>query len=178
MDTATETKDAKASETPPIAPETETIATPLNPAGLGVDAEAKIAELEKEKNRVIEEAANYKMAYLKEKKKNERDEAELEESEDDRMRRIANETLANSRLAEIAREQDAIIKQALKENKELKLAQMNKISGTPTAVGSHTETKTVPDTLVTEEQLAAFRARGWDDKKIERYKKNLIKNMR
>lgn len=139
------------------------------------DSEARVAALEAEKNRLTEEAANYKLAYLKE--KNKKTPENTDESEDDKMRRIAAETLANSRIAEITREQDTIIKQALKENKELKLAQMNK-TGVPTVMGSHTEGKTVSDTLVTPEQLAAFKARGWSDKDVERYKKNLLKNTR
>ncbi len=65
----------------------------------------------------------------------------------------------------------------MKENKEAKLALANK-TGTPSSIGSHTESKVVGDTLVTPEQIAAFKARGWDDKKIERYKKNLLKNSR
>lgn len=140
------------------------------------DYEAKNALLEAEKAKLIEEKANYQLAYLKEKNKSKPD---PDESEEDKMRRIANEAVANSRLAEIAREQDTLIKSALKENKELKLTQMNKSNGVPSAVGSHTEGGTVvTDTLITPEQLSAFKARGWTDKDIERYKKNLIKNTR
>ena len=154
-----------------IAPESpKTDVTP------GVDYEARIAALEAEKNKLIEEGSNYKLAYLKEKKK-QVPEHNPNEDDDERIRRIAQETLANSRLAEIAREQDSIIKQALKENKELKLTLTNKTT-VPSSMGSHTEFKAVPDTLVTAEQLAAFKARGWKDKDIERYKKNLLKNAR
>lgn len=141
------------------------------------DLEAKVAALEAEKLILIKEAengANYRVAYLKEKNKN----SNTDEDDEDRMRRIASETVANSRLAEIAREQDAIIKKALKENKELKLAQMNK-TDIPVSTSTHTETSTqVRDTLVTPEQLASFKAMGWDDGKIARYKKNLVKNAR
>jgi len=139
------------------------------------DLEAKNTALEAEKARLIEEAANYKMAYLKEKKKKENFDDDEEESADEKMRRIARETLADSRLAEIATEQDAIIKKALKENKELKLANMNKPATVSAGMGSSSEGPKVQDTLVTPEQLAAFKARGWSDKDIERYKKNLQK---
>lgn len=139
------------------------------------DLEAKVAALEAEKNKLIEEGSNWKVAALKY-KKGSRDEDDDNVTDDERMRRIAAETLADSRLAEIAREQQAIITKALKENKELKLAQMNRNSTVvPTSVGSHTEGKVVPDTLVTAEQIKAFQARGWTDKDIERYKKNLQK---
>lgn len=135
------------------------------------DLEAKNVALEAEKARLIEEAANYKVAYLKEKSKRKEEDPEGE-SDEERMRRIAQETLADSRLAEIAREQDAIIKKALRENKELKLAQLNK-TDIPASIGTHNEGQQVKDTLVTSEQLAAFKAKGWTDKDIERYKKNL-----
>ena len=135
------------------------------------DTEAKIAALETEKAKLIEETANWKLAALKAKGK-----AESFEDDDDesRMRRIAQETLANSRLVEIANEQDVIIRKALKENRELKLARLNKPEP-PAAVGTHNESTPVRDTLVTPEQMSAFKARGWSDKDIERYKKNLLR---
>ena len=138
------------------------------------DLEARNKALEDEKARLIEESANYKMAYLKEKSKKKED-FEEGENDEDKMRRIAQETLADSRLAEIAMEQDAIIKKALKENKELKLAHLNKTNTPPAAVGTHTEGIEVKDTMVTPEQMTAFKAKGWTDKDIERYKKNLLR---
>ena len=139
------------------------------------DAEARIAALEAEKARLIEESANYKLGMLKAKGKVKEENFE-DEDMDDKMRRIASETLANSRLVDIAREQDDIIKRALKENKELKLAQLNKAAGTPAAaLGTHSESVAVTDTLVTSDQMSAFKARGWTDKDIERYKNNLRK---
>jgi len=106
--TATETID------PAIAPEVEKKEEEEVEKTSLPDHEARIAELEKEKAKVLEEASNYKLAYLKEKNKH-KDEP-VDEDEDDRIRRIASETMANSRIAEIMREQDQIIKQALKEN--------------------------------------------------------------
>lgn len=143
------------------------------------DSEAKIAALEAEKARLIVDAANYKVAFLKEKRKKENlDTDGDEESGEDMMRRIASETLAQSRIAEIAQEQDVIIKKALKENKELKLARLNNTTTPPATVGTHNESVAVKDTLVTADQLAAFKAKGWSDKDIERYKRNLQKNTR
>lgn len=156
---------------------TEASAPAIAPKEIEVDLEARYAALEAEKAKLIEEGANYKLAYLKEAKRNKGNEIP-EGDDDERIRRIANEALANSQLAEIARQQDAMLKNALKENKELKLAQLNKTSGVPSAIGSHTEGKAVSDTLVTPEQLVAFKARGWSEKDIERYKKNLLKNTR
>lgn len=135
------------------------------------DLEEKVNTLEAEKARLIEENANWKLAALKNKGKI-KDE-NLDEDEEEKMQRIANEAIANSRLAQITREQDVIIKKALKENKELKLAQINRTTNPPAAMGGHSETQQVADTLVTQEQLNAFKARGWSDKDIARYKKNL-----
>lgn len=154
---------------------TETIAAPIPPqekveVALQDDLQARNELLEAEKSKLIEEAANYRVAYLKEKSKS----TPEDEEEDDKIRRIAHETLANSRIAEIAREQDSIIKRALKENHELKLANKNK-PDVPASIGAHSEGIPVKDTIVTPEQITAFKARGWTDKDIERYKKNLIR---
>lgn len=137
------------------------------------DPEAKIKALEEEKVRLIESEANWKVAALKERSK--KTEVFEDESEEDKYRRITREEIANSRLSQIEREKDETYKKAIKENKDLKLAHLNK-TGTPyAAVGTHTESTPVRDTLVTPEQMAAFKAKGWSDKDIERYKKNLLK---
>lgn len=141
------------------APQTEVVAVD--------DNEAKIAALEAEKNQLVVENANWKVAALKYKN------GENQEDDEERMTRIAQKALSDSRLAEIAREQQAIITKALKENRELKLAHLNKTPVVPAAQGTHSEATPVRDTLVTQEQLAAFKAKGWSDKDIERYKKNL-----
>lgn len=139
------------------------------------DLEAKVLALEAEKALHIEEAANYKMAYLKEKSK--KTEFFEDESEEDRLRRITREEIANSRLSQIDRDKDEIYKKALRENKELKLAQLNRTGTPPASLGTHTEGYQVKDTLVTPEQLTAFKARGWSDKDIEKYKRNLQKRI-
>lgn len=135
------------------------------------DLEARNQALEEERARLMVERENYKVAYLKEKS---RRDSEGEDDTTEKMRQIAQEELANSRLAEIAKEQDAIIKKALKENKELKLAQMNK-TDIPASMGTHSASTPVTDTMITPEQMAAFKARGWTDKDIERYKKNMLR---
>lgn len=133
------------------------------------DLEARLAQLEEEKE-------NYRKAYLKE--ANKKSEVVAGEDEDERMRRIADEAVANSKLAEIAREQDTIIQRALKENKELKLAQLSKTGTPPAAIGGHSEGILVTDTSITPEQLAYFKnTLHWTDKEIELYKKNLRKKV-
>jgi hypothetical protein len=135
------------------------------------DLESRNAVLEAEKVKLLEESINYKAAYLKERAK------QSDGDDDERLRRIAREELSNSRLAEIAREQDTIIKKALRENKELKLAQMNK-SDVSLLVGSHSEGQAVKDTMITPDQMSQFKSMGKSDKWIENYKKNLIRNTR
>lgn len=135
------------------------------------DLLARHSQLEQEKLKLFEEKENYKKAYLKEKEKREKGE---DVDDEEKYRRIAREELANSRLAEIAIEQDSLIQKTLKENKELKLAYLNKSTTTPSpAMGSHSEAQAPRDTLVTQEQIEFFKKRGWSDSDIERYKTNL-----
>lgn len=158
MDNATETI------VPPIATEEKVVVSPE-------DAEARFAQLEAEKE-------NYRKAYLKEAEKNKHPRDENLD-EDGKMEEVARRVLAESRLAEIAREQDSIITKALKENKELKLAQLNRTTASPSgAMGTHSEGQVVKDTMVTPDQEAFFKSKGWDATTIERYKKNLLKNSR
>lgn len=135
------------------------------------DYEARLTKLEADKNKAIEEKENYRKAYLKASDKNEI----ANESDDERVRRFVQEGIAESRLLEIAREQDEIIRAAVKENKELKLAQLNKNGAPVAAIGTHSEGMPVRDTAITPEQMAHFKSQGKDDKWIENYKKNLAK---
>ena len=165
--------NATEANVPKIAP--EEIVT-KSPTMTEEDLEAKNLALEVEKARLLEEKDNYKNAYLKEKRKKEGiidDEDVL--NDEDKLRKIAREEMSNSRQAEIAREQDLIIKKALRENKELKLANLNKTNSTPASVGTHSESIPVTSTIITPEQMAFFKQKGFSDKDIERYKKNLQK---
>lgn len=153
----------------------ETIAPQEPTLAPGEDHELEIAALEAEKTKLIEERDNYKNAYLKEANKHKEPE---NESDDERIRRIARETVAENRIAEIDKQKEELLAKTLKENKELKLAQLNKPTATSAAMGGHTEGPAVTDTLVTPEQLAYFKSRGWSDKDIERFKQNLRKNSR
>lgn len=150
----------------------ETVATPEKVIVSTDDNEARIAALEDEKATLIRNEATYKIAYLKEKSKNR--EPDPDESEDDRIRRITREELANTRISQIDKEKEELFNKTLKENKELKLAQLNK-TDIPASTTTHSEGQKVTDTLVTPEQMLAFKAKGWTDKDIERYKKNLVK---
>lgn len=171
-------KDTNAVNTPPAAAPEKTEA-PTVVTEISAD-ETRIAELETANAKLVEESANWKLAALK--YKQERKSPEFvdtnEESEEDKIRRIAKEEarkeLIDEQITKNNAEKDALLKKLAKENKELKLANANK--GTPpVSVGSHSESQPVSDTLITPDQLKAFQARGWTDKDIERYKKNLKK---
>lgn len=138
---------------------------------LADDYEAQLAAKDAEIARLTESDANWKVAALKAKAKL-KGVPDPDETEEEKYRRIVREELANSELARLNSEKDAILKKALKENKEMKLAQLNK-PDVPASPGAHSDSQPVTDTLITPEQLAAFKARGWTEKEIERYKKNL-----
>ena len=132
-----------------------------------IDAQTRIAELEAEKAKLETERDNYKIGMLKAKGKIQ--ESIEDESEDDKIRRISRETLADSRLADIAREQDAIIK-------ELKTALKNKPSTTAVSSGSEATHAVAVPGILSEEDIKVAKARGWSDKKIELLKKNIQMN--
>lgn len=164
-------KPAVETETPAAAPEQPT--TPVVTST--EDYEAKIAQLEADKVKAIEEGANWKVAALKAKGKLPTESLdEDDETQDEKMRRIAREELAQTKVSAIDKEKEDLLVKLAKENKELKLANMNKTT-VPASMGTHSESIPVTDTLVTPEQLSAFKARGWSDKDIETYKKNLRK---
>lgn len=147
--------------------QTATTAQTVAPTATEGDAEARIAALEIEK-------ANYKIAFLKEKSKNKQGSGDNgEETEDERISRIVAQQLAETKIAQIDSEKESIYQKALKENKELKLAQLNKTTTPAAAIGTHNESIAVTDTIITPEQITAFKSKGWSDKDIERYKKNL-----
>lgn len=150
----------------------EPVATPQADTSTVTPEEARIAQLEADKAKVIEEKENYKIAFLKEKSKSKEFNDE-DESDEDRIKRIVAEQLAETKIAQIDQEKEELVKKLLKENKELKLANLNKTDIPPASMGTHSESLGVTDTRVTPEQLAALKTRGWSDKDIERYKKNL-----
>lgn len=161
-------KQAVNTTDPAAGQKTEPVA-PVTPS----DAEARLAVLAAEKAKAIEEAANWKIAALKAKSKNKEGIIDDEEAEKERIASVVQEELAKARISAIDTERETLLKKTLQENKELKLAQLNKSNMPPASVGAHSEGQSVQDTSVTTEQLSAFKARGWSDKDIERYKKNL-----
>lgn len=66
-------------------------------------------------------------------------------------------------------------KTILKTHKEMAVALQNRQGLSTTGQGSSTEGAEVKDNLLSKEQLNALKAKGWDDKKIQRFKDNLRK---
>ena len=66
-------------------------------------------------------------------------------------------------------------KTILKTQKEMAVALQNRAGLSPSGLGSSTEGSQVQDTYFSKDQLNALKAKGWDDKKIDRLKANLRK---
>lgn len=138
------------------------------------DLVGQLALKEKELEKVRSERDNYKTGLLKAKGKIAGDE-EIDNIE--LMRQIAKEESLTILEERLTADRQAIINKALKENAELKLALKNKNGTPPASIGVHSESQNVQDGIVTPEQVASLKARGWDDAKFEAYKKNLRKKI-
>ncbi len=136
------------------------------------EKDAEIAKLSAERN-------NYKKGMLKAKGKLDKDGNPIEEPKEDideMVSRLVEEKMLDTQWITAQKEKDDIIKKALARNKELETAIKNRsqISTADAGTGS-TTTFTVKDSVLTDEKLAKLKAMGWDEKKIELYKKNLMK---
>lgn len=161
--------DNKATETstPAIAPKEEVKLAPED------DIEIQLKSKDVEIARLNEEKANYQAAYLKEKSKR----GNSVDDEDERLRQIARDVMVDSRIGQVNQEKEVLLQKTLRENKELKLAQLNKSNTPPASIGSHTEAQSVRDNTISPDDLAKFKAMGKTDKWIENFKKNQQKNM-
>jgi len=169
--TATETKTEK------IATQQESV---VAPTATQIDFEAVLAEKDAELAQIGKEKENYRKAYLKKagalSTDKETDNPESETTED-KMRRIAREELLSTREAQIQAEKDEIHKKSLKRIKELEVALKNRGQITsPSGQGSNQDKpESQVDDYLSNEQLTALKAKGWDDKKIETFKQNAKK---
>jgi hypothetical protein len=138
------------------------------------DAEQLLAEANARIAKLAGERDNYKRGMLKAKGKIVDSDDDEDEDEKLDMREIARqaalEALAETDFVKATSERDQLIAQMAKENKELRLAMSNK-PGTGTMSGSNQETQKVKDHILSEEQERELRSRGFDDAKIEYFKK-------
>jgi hypothetical protein len=160
------------------APQPETVATPI--ATEAVDYEAVLAKKDAELAEVRLERENYRKGMLKAKGKLPEEE-EMDTSTPEGMEALVDrkvqEKFLSTKEAQLQADKDAALKAMIKRNKELEVALKNRgqiLSSTGT--GSNTEKpEGKTDNYFSNEQIAALRAKGYDDKKIETLKKNMSK---
>ncbi len=166
---ATETKV----ETIATQPETVTPQTVTE-----VDYEAELAKKDAELKQIQGEKENYRKAYLKKAKgqPEEDDNSSNDENIDSKVKRLVQEELLQTREAQAIAEKDALVLASAKKIKELTLALKNRGQISGTGQGSNQDRpEGRTDNVLSNEQLSALKARGFDDKKIEEFKKNLSK---
>lgn len=148
---------------------TEVVAAPEQKSE-GTEQEAVIGRLLDETKRLELERESYRKAALKAKGKLPDEEPDLDALIDQKV----TEKLLNTQWAENQSKLESEAKRLARENKELKLAVANRSSTSPTGQVSGTVEYVAPDKTLSPEQIAHFKnTLKWDDKKIERYKKNL-----
>lgn len=141
-----------------------------------VDYEALYKTQQDRLAKAEEAARNYKTAALKYKKaaKDEPAGAEITDQVE-LFRQIAREEQANSTVEQERKSLEDLNLKMARELREAKLALANKATSTPASQASGASDLKPADNTFSPEKLAALKARGWDDKKIEMFKKNLSK---
>ncbi len=128
-----------------------------------------VADAEKKlRVKAEENAENYKKGMLKAKGKLKSDDDAGDENDDDDADEGKDKDGDSPVLAET-------VKQLLKRNAELVTAVVHKtqVSSAPAGAGSESKVN-VSDNLLSADQLANLKARGWNDEKIARFKQNLL----
>ena len=140
------------------------------------DYEALLEEKDEEIAKITDDRDNYKQGMLVAKGKADPEVYGQEDELDINtlVKREVKEALFDAELTQKQKEKDEILKQALRENREMKLSLQNKdtISNAPAGAGNE-ETAPVTDNFLSDNQIRELKTKGWDDKKIEKYKKNL-----
>jgi hypothetical protein len=143
-----------------------------------VDYEAELQKKDAEIAKVREEKENYRKGMLKAKGKlPEEDDNSSEEDLDAKIDRKVQERLLATRESQVQAEKDALVMSLAKKNKELALALKNRGQiSTSSGQGSNQEKpEGRVDNTLSNDQINALKAKGWDDKKIDEFKKNLKK---
>ena len=144
---------------------------------LQTDLEKALAEKDAELAKIAQERDNYKLGLLKAKGKI-LEEEPLEKSELTVAELVAQEVknqLFSTKENQLQAEKDSILQQALKENKELKVALQNKQGISTAPSGSSSDNSTASSNYFSSEQITELKARGFDDKKIQRLQENMKK---
>lgn len=140
------------------------------------DLAAQLAAKDLELKKLAEERDNYKTGLLKAKGKLPEDEPSGDDQQlsvDEKIQKAVHDALFSEKERKLMAEKDAILQQALKENKELKTALGNK-QGMPTVPdGGSADTKVTTPQYFSDEQIRDLKARGWDDAKIKKAAENM-----
>lgn len=156
--------------------ETKTVVAPTQSE---VDLAKELEETRAALAKKTADADNYKKGMLiaKGKLPVESQDGEADETMDDKIRRIAREEAANSEIAQLQLKEKETTDKILKRNRELELALKNRgqISDTSSQGSNQDKPEGKTDNYLSNDQLAALKAKGWDDKKIEAFKKNAQK---
>lgn len=162
----------------PIKPVETTEAKPAGAEPTAIDYQAELALKDAELAKVKEERENYKKGLLKAKGKLPDSElpGEHEQDLEELVNRKVEEKLLDTREAQIQKEKAELLEKALKENRELRLAAANRAQIPSGSQGSSSETTVEPTgQFFSDAQIAELKKKGWDDKKIEALKKNVLK---
>ncbi len=147
------------------------------PTQTEVDLAVALAEKDKELADLAKERDNYKRGLLKAKGKPISEEIDdADEDLNSKVARLVSEQLLTTKEAQIQADKDAIIKKALKENSELKVALKNSKGMTPSG-GSSSADEPIQDEIskiFSKEQLEDLKKRGLDPKIVA---KNLNRPM-
>ncbi len=142
----------------------------------GVDlAEALNSALERAE-KAEKDRDNYRDGMLSAKGKKQT--ATEDETDDERVARLVLEKLAENERTNSDSDVKKLVPQLIRRNKELELAMQTKNAAGTTTAGGGGNTDTTPkptDNMLSEAQMQGLKARGWDDKKIARFKQNLAK---
>lgn len=155
----------------------ETVAAP---SATEVDYEALLAEKDAKIAKVTANMENYKKGLLQAKGKipasTHLDDDETEDMETLVDRKVTEKLLATES-AQLQAEKEAILKAALKRNKELEIALKNRGQITSNSADGSNQDKPEgkKDNYFSNDQISALRAKGYDDKKIELLKKNMTR---
>ncbi len=139
-----------------------------SPTEQEVDVADVIAAKDAELAKVRGERDNYKKGMLKAKGKLPEEDLDEELSSEDKMRQIVREEMLDTKEAQLSEEKDAIIKKALKENKEMKLALA---TGSSSNVSGSNQEKPVFETGSDKKNDALLNRFGGDQTKVDRFKK-------
>lgn len=171
----TETKQSVETISEPAETHTDevTVTTPE------VDYEAIIQAKDAELAKVAEERENYKKGLLKAKGKLPVDDYpvdDIDETENERISRIVDQRLLQTKEAQIQAEKDLAYANIIKRNKELEIALKNRQQISATSTGSNSDKSQADvktETFFSPEQIQALKAKGYDDKKIDSLKDNM-----